>query len=284
MAVLVLLIMTGAWLIDRTVARELEFADLQADFVSAVSHEFRTPLTTLCQLSELLRRGRVASDEDRQQYYELLHGESHRLRRLVETLLNFGRLEAGRMEFQFADVDMRSLVERTVEEFASSPQARGHRVLLSVSPDAMTARADGDVLKTVLWNLLENAAKYSPGCDSIWVTTARSSDAITVTVRDQGAGIPAREQRQVFETFVRGRAARASGVGGTGVGLAIARRIVEAHGGDIVLESRVGVGSTFTVTLPRFAPNPPGGRRRRFDSVSDPDAPPALPSSSMAAG
>jgi signal transduction histidine kinase len=250
MATLFMLIVAGAWLIERTIAREVAVAELQSDFVSAVSHEFRTPLTTLCQLSEMLVRDRVASDDDRRQYYQLLHGESHRLRRLVETLLNFGRLEAGRMEFRVDDVDLGALVRRTVEEFSRSQQARVHRVELSSDGGESTLRADAEMLRTVLWNLLENAAKYSPDCDTIFVSVSRGESDVSFRVRDRGVGIPREEQRQVFEKFVRGASARASGVGGTGIGLAMARRIVEAHGGHITVESAPGAGSTFTVTLP----------------------------------
>jgi signal transduction histidine kinase len=250
MAVLFALVIAGAWLIERTAARQLAVADLQSDFVSAVSHEFRTPLTSLVQLSELLMRGRVASEDDRARYYELLHAESQRLRRLVETLLTFGRLEAGRMEFRFDTVDPAALVETTVNEFGASPQAFGHRVELRVDGPSIALRGDRDVLRTVVWNLLENAAKYSPDCDTIWVSLAREADSVALRVRDRGVGIPRNEQRTVFDTFVRGAGARASGVGGSGVGLAIARRIVQAHGGEITLDSEPGRGSTFTVTLP----------------------------------
>jgi len=260
MATLFVLIVAGAWLIERTVAREIAVAALQSDFVSAVSHEFRTPLTTLCQLSELLMRNRVASDADRQQYYELLHGESQRLRRLVETLLDFGRLDAGHLEFHFDDVDVSELVRRTVDEFCGSPQARQHRVEMSADLGSVHARADSEVLRTVVWNLLENAAKYSPSCDTIWVGVQQQATAIVFTVRDRGVGIPRTEQRHVFEKFVRGASAKASGVGGAGVGLAMAKRIVEAHGGDIAVESEPGAGSTFTVTLPLVSSQSPTPR------------------------
>ncbi len=249
-AVLFLVIAVGVWVIDRTVARELAIADLQSDFVSAVSHEFRTPLTTICQLSELLLRDRVGSDADRRLYYQLLHGEGHRLRRLVETLLNFGRLEAGRMDVRFADVDVGALARDTVAEFSGSRQAHDHRVELAVDDAPKAVRADREVLKTVVWNLLENAAKYSPDCDTIWLAVRREGGDVALSVRDRGVGIPPREQRQVFDKFVRGARARASGVGGVGVGLAMARGIVHAHGGDISVVSEPGAGSTFTVTLP----------------------------------
>jgi signal transduction histidine kinase len=250
MTILILLIVAGAWLIERTIARELAVADLQSDFVAAVSHEFRTPLTTLCQLSELLMRGRVSGEADRAQYYELLHGESQRLRRLVETLLNFGRLDAGRMEFRFNTIELGALTRHVAEEFGASPSARRHRVQLTTDDDPISLRADREVMRTVIWNLLDNAAKYSPDCDTIWMTVSRQDSTVVLTVRDRGVGIPRAEQRQVFDKFVRGAGARASDVGGSGVGLAMAQRMVEAHGGSITVESQPGVGSTFTVALP----------------------------------
>jgi signal transduction histidine kinase len=117
LALLLTLILVGAWFIGRAVTQELAVAKLQSDFVSAVSHEFRTPLTSLCQLSELLMRDRVASEGDRREYYRLLYSESHRLRRMVEGLLNFGRLEANRMQFHFAPVDAAAFVRQTAAEF-----------------------------------------------------------------------------------------------------------------------------------------------------------------------
>jgi signal transduction histidine kinase len=131
---------------------------------------------------------------------------------------------------------------------------------MSADLGSVHARADSEVLRTVVWNLLENAAKYSPSCDTIWVGVQQQATAIVFTVRDRGVGIPRTEQRHVFEKFVRGASAKASGVGGAGVGLAMAKRIVEAHGGDIAVESEPGVGSTFTVTLPLVSSQSPTPR------------------------
>ena len=250
MAVLLMLILTGGWFIGHTVARDLAVVRLRSDFVSAVSHEFRTPLTTLCQLSELLVRGRVATDDDRHQYYELLHSESHRLRRLVEALLNFGRLEAGKMQLHFEEVDAAALVRQSASEFAEGQQGRGHRFELVACAGSSMVHADRETLRCVFWNLFENAVKYSPDCDTVWVELGREGKQVEIAVRDGGVGIPAGEQQRVFDNFVRGSAARASGVRGTGIGLALARQIVRAHGGEITLESEPGKGSTFRVLLP----------------------------------
>ncbi len=247
---LVLVILTASWFIARAVTRELEVARLQSDFVSAVSHEFRTPLTTLYQLSELLKRGRVAAESDRQEYYELLYQESDRLRRLVESVLHFGRIESGKMQFRFETVDAAGLLTEAVTEFAQAQQPRAPRFEVETAADDTLIRADREALRCVLWNLFDNAVKYSPGCDTVWVGLARNGRQAQIAVRDRGMGIPRTEQRQIFDKFVRGAAARDNHIRGTGIGLATALQIVRAHGGDIAVESEPGAGSTFRVLLP----------------------------------
>ncbi len=249
LAVLGALLLAGTWFIGHAVARELAVARLQSDFVSAVSHEFRTPLTTLCQLSELLVRGRISGEEDRQQYYQLLQSESHRLRRLVETLLNFGRLEAGKLQLRFEPIDAGALLRQSASEFEQGQQARGRHFEVATCASS-TVRGDRETLRCVFWNLFENAVKYSPGTDTVWVEMARSSGQVEISVRDRGVGIPRGEQKRIFDKFVRGSAARDVDIRGTGIGLALARQIVREHGGDISVDSEPGQGSTFRVRLP----------------------------------
>jgi signal transduction histidine kinase len=244
------LILTAVWFAGQAVARELAVARLQSDFVSVVSHEFRTPLTALCQLSELLKRRRMTSEEDRAQCYEFLYSESHRLRRLVESLLDFGRLESGKMQFRFERVDAATLLRQTAIEFMEGLQDHSHHLEVAVGNEGHLVRADRETLRCVFWNLFENAVKYSPGCDTVWVELARNNGHVEIAVRDRGVGIPQDEQKRIFEKFVRGSAARESSVRGTGIGLAMARQIVRAHGGDITLESEPAKGSTFRVQLP----------------------------------
>jgi signal transduction histidine kinase len=232
------------------VTRELAVARLQSDFVSVVSHEFRTPLTTLRQLSEMLKRGRVSDENVRQQYYGFLHEESERLSRLVETLLDFSRLESGRMQLQFETLDAGNFVRQSATEFAENQQARGYRFEVEIGTEARLVSVDRETLHCVFWNLFENAVKYSPGCDTVWVRMMPVGPDVEISVRDAGPGIPFDEQRRVFEKFFRGKAARESSVRGTGIGLAMARQIARAHHGDITLDSETGRGSTFKVRLP----------------------------------
>jgi len=245
---LLLLILAGGYFIGRAAAREVAVARLQSDFVAAVSHEFRTPITGMRQLSELLADGRVAGDEDREEYYRALVRESGRLHRLVEGLLAFGRMEAGAMRLRFEEFELGAFASGVVDEFQREAQARGYRVEFTRGAPA-AVRADRAALGSVLWNLLDNAIKYSPEHRTVTVEAGMQGGRAVLRVRDRGIGIPASEQRDIFKKFMRGSAARASGIQGAGVGLAMAQQIVAAHNGKIQVESNPGQGSTFTVCL-----------------------------------
>jgi signal transduction histidine kinase len=245
-----LLVLGGSYLIGRAVSRELAVARLQSDFVSAVSHEFRTPLTVLRQLSELLVQERVPDDSTRKQYYVVLEQESSRLHRLVEGLLKFGRMEAGVVRYQFEALDTTALLRTLVDEFSREASRHGCHVELDANGSVPPALADREALGCVIWNLLDNAVKYSPDCRTVWVNLATENGQVAIHVRDQGVGIPPVDQRRIFDKFVRGAVATMLGVQGTGIGLAVARQIVLRHGGEIRVQSEEGKGSTFTVLLP----------------------------------
>lgn len=230
--------------------RELEVARLQSDFVSAVSHEFRTPLASLRQLSELLTDGRVPSEKRRQEYYEGLRRESERLYRLVENLLDFGRMEAGAEEYRFELLEMESFFRGVVEEFAQEARQRGYSVDIVQQGHLPRVQADREALTRALWNLLDNAVKYSPQNKTLWAEAACENGQIAIRVRDQGLGIAPHEQKQIFKRFVRAVSADAAGAKGTGLGLTMVEHIVAAHGGQVHVESEPGVGSTFTILLP----------------------------------
>jgi two-component system phosphate regulon sensor histidine kinase PhoR len=244
------LLAVSAYSIGRAITREVQTLRIQSDFIAAVSHEFRSPLTSMRQISELLASGRVASEDRRGTYYNLLTRESGRLHRLVESLLDFGRTEAGAGEYRRDPLDLGRLVRETVAEFGRDAAERGYTIELTGADAALPVRGDAEALGRALWNLLDNAVKYSPDCRTVWVAVARDAGSVTLKVEDRGAGIPASEQEAIFGKFVRGAAARTTGAKGTGLGLAMVRHIVRGHGGEIAVVSEKGSGSTFTVTIP----------------------------------
>lgn len=245
-----LFLIMGAYFIARAVRRDLEVSRMQSDFVAAVSHEFRSPLTSIRQLSELLAEGRISGQDRRQVYYDTIVRETTRLQRLVEALLNFGRMEAGVRKYRFEEMDASSLVERVVAEFEPQIAGSGRHIELEASSRSCHIDADPEALSVALRNLVDNALKYSPGCPTVWVQWGTENSQVAIRVRDRGVGIPASERRAIFRKFFRGTAAATANVKGSGVGLAMVRHIVAAHGGEISVDSEPGEGSTFTILLP----------------------------------
>src|SRR5262249_31803094 len=243
-------VLVGSYFIARAVTRELEVARLQSDFVAAVSHEFRTPLASLCQLSEMLSDGRVPSETRRQVYYEGLRRASERLHRLVESLLDFGRMQAGVQQFRIELLDTGAFFRGVAEEFAQEIRDRGYQLVITQQPDLPTLKADRDALARALWNLLDNAVKYSPQNKIIWAKADCENGRVALRVSDKGLGIAPHERRKIFKKFVRAASAEAAGARGTGLGLTMVEHIVAAHGGEMHVESELGVGSTFTILLP----------------------------------
>ncbi len=250
LALLIVLLPATAYLVSRAVRRDLAVAKQQTDFVSAVSHEFRSPLTSLTHLTSLLRGELPLTDARRRQYYDTLGRETDRLRRFVETLLDFGRMQAGAARYRFTEIAPASFAQTVVDEFRTDASAEGHPVALRVDEGLPVVMADPEALGRALWNLLENAAKYSPAGAPIGVHLERDADRVAIRVEDRGCGIPLDEQPHVFQRFFRGDDATRSAIKGTGVGLAVVQHIVHAHGGDVRLESAPGAGSTFSLLLP----------------------------------
>ena len=210
--VTVLFLIAGAYFIARAVRRDLEVSRMQSDFVAAVSHEFRSPLTSIRQLSELLAEGRVPGEERRQVYYETIVRETTRLQRLVEALLNFGRMEAGVRKYRFEEVDAASLVKRVVAEFSPQIAAAGRNIELQPAAGVCHVEADPEALSVAVRNLVDNALKYSPGSPTVWVQWGMENARVAIRVRDRGMGIPAFERRAIFRKFFRGTAAAAANV------------------------------------------------------------------------
>jgi signal transduction histidine kinase len=249
LSLVIILVLTGSYAVMRAVSRELAVARLQADFVSAVSHEFRSPLTTLRSMSEMLERGRVPTEERKQRYYELMARETGRLHRLVEDLLDFGRMEAGARQYDLRPTDVAVLTSQAISEFQEEVAASGFRIEL-VEVHAAPVVADMEALRGAVRNLLDNAVKYSGDSREIRVAVRTDGRHVFISVQDRGMGISSQDARRIFRKFERGAEAKASSIAGTGLGLALVSSIMRAHGGAVRVESTLGEGSIFTLSLP----------------------------------
>jgi len=250
MTAMLVFVWGAAYFMARAIRREAAVGRLQSDFVAAVSHEFRSPLTTVRQMAEMLQMDRLPTEERRHTYYRILAGEAARLQRLVETLLNFGRMEAGAERYRFIDLDVARLVREVVRDIESQAHDSGKLVAITHPNTEVRVRADESALAVALRNLIDNAIKYSPDQPTVWVQCRKENGRAAISVVDHGVGIPPSEQQAIFRKFVRGRAAIDANVKGTGVGLSMVQQIALAHGGEIRLESEPGRGSTFTLLLP----------------------------------
>ncbi|MBP1598023.1 MAG: integral rane sensor signal transduction histidine kinase [Acidobacteria bacterium] len=249
LAVIGILILAGGYLVGRARAGELAVARLQTDFVAAVSHEFRSPLTSMRHLLGLLEEGIIDNEERRQRYYRTLAHETERLHGLVEHLLDFGRMEAGKAEYRFEPLDAGPLVESVAADFRADLSS-GDRLTVDICTSTVRIKADREALGRALRNLLENAAKYSPAGAPIRLALDAEETSAIIRVHDRGPGITPAEQKEIFKKFYRGAGARNQEVKGTGIGLATVQYIVRAHHGQVLVESKPGAGSTFSIVMP----------------------------------
>jgi signal transduction histidine kinase len=251
--VMLLAIGIGSWLIGRSLNAELKLARQKTDFVSNVSHELKTPLTSIRMFSELLADGRVTEPAKQKSYLNIISAEAARLTRLINNVLDFSRLESGEKKYNFQPCDLTALVRGTAEMFRPHLEAGGFQFDCALPESPIPVRADSDALAQVIVNLLSNAEKYSNGGKEITLHLGRKESPVPhaeITVRDRGLGVPRGSEEKIFEKFYRAHDSLSSGIQGSGLGLTIARQIARAHGGDVVHEPREGGGSSFVLRLP----------------------------------
>lgn len=247
------IILASTYVISRSLRREGRISRLQSEFVAAVSHEFRTPLTSIRQLTELLASGRVENPDKVAAYYRVLDKESTRLQRLVEGLLDFGRMEAGAHPYHPELLDCGTLLGDIVRAFREEHGLTAAALSLEID-GTPHVRMDRESLTRAIWNLLDNAVKYSAEAVGIEVKALLKNGEVRISIADHGVGFPAEEQSRIFSKFVRGSAADLTNAKGTGLGLAMVRRIILDQGGSISARSNPGEGSVFTITLESVEP------------------------------
>jgi PAS domain S-box-containing protein len=234
--------------IVKALERERELSELRSGFVSLVSHEFRTPLTTIQSSAELLERyNHKLSEEKKQNHYRRIQHAVQRMTQLLEDVLMIGKAEAGKLKFTPSPMDVVAFCRDLVESLQMTvpPQYKFNFVVIG---DGSDAQMDEKLLGHILTNLLTNAIKYSPDGGTVQFDLVCDRTWVIFRIQDSGIGIPPQDLEGLFESF--GRASNVGTIPGTGLGLAIVKRCVDLHKGEITVESEVGVGTTFTVTLP----------------------------------
>ena len=261
---MIVAIALGSTLIVVDLKQQLMLARQKTDFVSNVSHELKTPLTSIRMFSELLSEGKVADEAQRKHFLQIISGETARLTRLINNVLDFARIERGEKKYSFARCDLNEVVRDTVESYRPQLEAKGFALHVSLPTEPVQVNADCDALAQVLVNLLSNAEKYSASGKEISVELKMTESARRIDrtpergvsafaelrVLDRGPGVPRGAEERIFEQFYRANDSLSSGIQGSGLGLTLARQIARAHGGDLRYEAREGGGSCFVLTLP----------------------------------
>jgi signal transduction histidine kinase len=240
----------GLALTMRSVSHELELARMKSDFVSTVSHEFKSPLTSIRQLAEMLQSGRVPSDERRQKYYDVLLEQSERLALLTDNILSLAKIEEGRAEFAFESTDISALLTEIVTSIQERVRHEGFTIGIDIENALPCLMVDRTALSQAVTNLIDNAIKYSGESRKLSVRAFLEEKAVAIAVRDFGIGIKKEDLPKLFERFYRAGDELTRTVKGSGLGLTLVKEIVEAHRGTIEVESEPGRGSVFTIRLP----------------------------------
>ena len=250
LCILSLLIIGGLVLTKHVVSKEMALARLKSDFVSNVSHELRTPLALIRLYAETLELGRITTREKKQQYYRIVRKESERLTALINNILDFSRIEAGRKEYEFRETDIGDLVHNTLDSYRYQIESQGFAFEEKIDDNLPPVVVDREAIARAVVNLVNNALKYSADDKFLGVKLYRDNGSVKLEVVDHGIGIARRDQAKIFEKFYRTGDPLVHNTKGSGLGLSLVRHITEAHGGEIEVDSTPGKGSRFVLSLP----------------------------------
>lgn len=252
-ALLLIAMVVGSFLIVNDLNRQVTLARQKTDFVSNVSHELKTPLTSIRMFAELLAEDRVAERDKQKSYLNIITSEAARLTRLINNVLDFSRLERGEKKYNLGELNLAALVNETVATYRPHLESNGFRLEYNPPETPVAVRGDRDALAQIIVNLISNAEKYSNGSKEVVVEIASPTETTghaEVRVLDRGPGVPRGLEEKIFEQFYRVPDSLSSGIQGSGLGLTLARQIARAHGGDVIYSAREGGGSCFALRLP----------------------------------
>lgn len=241
---------TGAAVLFHDISQLKQLDEIRRDFVANVSHELRTPLSILSGYIETLLHDREFSDEEFDRILEVMKRHSDRLNALTEDLLSLARLESAHPNLRIESVRLSELFAGIVRDWGKKFAENRLSIDVAVDPNLPIVQADPTRLQEILYNLLDNAVKYSHPNSKIWLQAIRRDNQVVLSVSDTGIGIPESDLPRIFERFYRADKARSREMGGTGLGLSIVKHIAELHGGRVEAQSQLGKGTMISVVLP----------------------------------
>lgn len=244
------LLLVGIILTLRAASREMSLAAAKSSFVSNVSHELKTPLSLIRLYAETLELDRVKDDQQAKEFLRTINGETRRLTQLINNILDFSKIEAGRKEYRFVPSNVAEVVEVVLRTYEYQLRDAGFEVSTHIDHDLPLVSIDPEAISQAVVNLLNNASKYSEDTKKIEVDVEVRDGHIAIEVADQGIGIPRSEQQKIFEKFYRVSTALVHNTKGSGLGLALVKHVVDAHGGKVLVKSEPGKGSRFTILIP----------------------------------
>jgi signal transduction histidine kinase len=233
--------------IRNALEREKELNELKSRFVSIASHEFRTPLATILSSAQLIENySQKWSDEKKVSHLHRIQNSVRHMTELLNDVLLINKAEVGKLEFNPVPISLSCFCQEIIEDIQLA--SNDHKIIFEDKSQCKIINADQKLLRHILTNLLSNAIKYSPNKENVYFDLDDRNNNIIFRVRDEGIGIPEKEQGEIFTSF--NRASNVGTISGTGLGLSIIKRSVDLHGGHIELDSKLGVGTTFTIKLP----------------------------------
>lgn len=248
---IIVVMLIGIVMVVRAVIHESEVARMKSEFVSNVSHELKTPLALIRMFGETLDEGIVTDENKRKEFYSIIRKESERLTHLINTVLDFSRMDAGNKQYNFEEADLITVVRNSLEAYKFHIRSKGFEMISELPDEPAMLTIDKDAISQALLNLFSNAVKYSEKDKNIFVKVHKNAGSWHILVSDQGIGIKKEEFKKIFDKFYRTPATKGKEKRGSGLGLTLAKHIVEAHGGSIEVESEINKGSTFTIIIPR---------------------------------
>ena len=247
---IIVVMMIGIAFTVRAVIHESEVSRIKSEFVSNVSHEFKTPLALIRMFGETLDTGIVTDERKRREFYSIIRKESERLTHLINNVLDFSRMDSGTKEYNFEEADLAEVVRNSLEAYKFHIRDLGFEIESKLPGKLVMPKIDKDAISQVLLNLLSNAVKYSEDRKYIGVEVSKNSTSVLISVTDLGVGIPKEQSKKIFNKFYRVHTIKTKATQGSGLGLTLAKHIIGAHGGSIEVESEVGKGSKFTIRIP----------------------------------